>query len=67
MAYLAAAAPTPLNMPSSYSARSKTYSDYKKHNTIKFLIGVIPCGSICFLSHCWRGHESDENLTQQSR
>ena len=55
-----------INIPSSYSARSKTYSDYKKHNTIKFLIGVTPCGSICFLSQCWGGRVSDKNLTQQS-
>ena len=55
-----------IDTPSSYAARSKTYSDYKKHNTVKFLIGITPCGSICFLSRCWGGHVSDKNLTQQS-
>ena len=45
----------------------KTYSDYKKkHDTVKFLTGVTPCGSICFLSQCWGGCVSDKNLTQQS-
>ena len=34
-----------INIPSSYSARSKTYSDYKKHNFIKFLTGVTPWDS----------------------
>ena len=39
-----------IEMPASFSARSKTYSDYKKHNTLKFLIGITPCGSISNLS-----------------
>ena len=53
-------------MPASFSARSKTYSDYKKHNTLKFLIGITPCGSISFLSKCWGGQVSDKQLTQES-
>lgn len=32
-----------------YDARSKTYSNYKKHNTIKFLIGITLVGSISYL------------------
>lgn len=35
-----------------FEARTQTYSNYKKHNTVKFLIGITPCGSIFFLSHC---------------
>ncbi len=31
-----------IETPSSFDARSKTYSNYKKHNTVKFLIGVTP-------------------------
>ena len=35
-----------IETPTSYDARSKTCSHYKKHNTIKFLIGITPCGTI---------------------
>jgi hypothetical protein len=53
---------TPLN----FKARSQTYSNYKKHNTVKFLIAITPSGTISFLSKCWGGWVSDKNLTQKS-
>lgn len=31
--------------PQAYQTRAKTYSNYKKHNTVKFLIAVTPCGA----------------------
>ena len=52
--------------PTSFNARAKTYSNYKKRNTVKFLIGVTPCGTISYLSHCWGGRVSDKNITQES-
>ncbi len=39
-----------MNTPTNFPARSATYSNYKKHNTVKFLIAITPCGSISFLS-----------------
>lgn len=55
-----------IETPKNFDARSKTYSNYKKHNTIKFLIGITPVGTISFLSQCWGGRVSDKNLTQES-
>ena len=55
-----------IERPLSFTARSKTYSNYKKHNTVKFLIGFSPMGTISFLSRCWGGRVSDKVLTQKS-
>ena len=55
-----------IETPRNFDARSKTYSNYKKHNTVKFLIGITPVGTISFLSRCWGGRVSDKNLTQES-
>lgn len=55
-----------IQQPYGYTPRTKTYSNYKKHNTIKFLIGVTPNGSICFLSKCWGGRASDRCITVNS-
>ena len=51
-------------IPTSFDARAKTFSNYKKHNTVKFLVGIISCGAISFLSKCWGGRASD--ITQES-
>ena len=50
----------------SLCARSQTYSNYKSHNTAKFLVAINPTGAIIFVSKCWGGHASDKHITTHS-
>ena len=58
-----------IERPYSYQARAQTYSNYKKHNTVKFLIGISPCGviSISYLSKCWGGRATDKCITMHEQ
>ena len=52
-----------IERPSDLKARAQTYSTYKSHNTMKYLIGIIPQGTISCISKGWGGKVSDKHVT----
>jgi DDE superfamily endonuclease len=52
--------------PGNLTARAATYSNYKHHNTLKYLIGITPTGSVSFISKAYGGRASDKVITQRS-
>ena len=55
-----------IERPTALLPRAQTWSNYKHHNTIKYLIGVTPQRSIGFISKGWGGRTSDVHLTENS-
>ena len=54
-----------IERPLSFQARAATYSNYKKHNTVKVFIAVAPTGSISLISKAWGGRVSDTVISQK--
>ena len=55
-----------IERPKSLDLQAQTWSDYKSHNTVKFLIGVSPNGYITFISDCYGGRASDKFICNDS-
>ena len=50
--------------PASLKARAQTFSNYKKHNTVKFLIDITPQSSMAFISKGWGGRASNVDIIE---
>ena len=55
-----------IETPSDLQLQSSTWSNYKHHNTTKFLVACTPNGAICFMSPLFVGSISDVELTRHS-
>ena len=55
-----------IEKPQNPDTQSQTWSSYKHHNTLKFLLAVTPNGVPSFVSDCYGGRTSDKELTNLS-
>ena len=52
--------------PKSLDIQKLTWSEYKHHNTIKFLVGCTPNSSVSFISEGYPGSISDKKIVNKS-
>ena len=51
--------------PSGLQSRGQLFSNYKQHNTVKFLVGISPSGAVSYVSGAWGGRASDVKITSE--
>jgi hypothetical protein len=59
-------AETFIQRPTNLRSRGETYSNYKSHNTVKYLGGIFPHGQIMFISKAFGGRASDKFIVEKS-
>ena len=59
-------AETFIQSPTNLKTRSETFSNYKSHNTAKYLVGISPHGQIMFISKAFGGRASDKFIVEKS-
>ena len=55
-----------VQVPRNVDAQKESYSSYKSHNTLKFLLGIAPSGQVTFLSKLFSGSISDPDIVHKS-
>ena len=55
-----------IDRPRHMELQAQTWSDYKRHNTAKYLVVTAPNRMISFLSAGWGGRASDKHIVNES-
>ncbi|KAK3928979.1 putative ubiquitin carboxyl-terminal hydrolase 16 [Frankliniella fusca] len=55
-----------VDRPSNFQHQGNTYSDYKSHNTVRFIIGISCRGGIIFVSPGFEGNMSEKEALKAS-
>ncbi|KAM7299601.1 uncharacterized protein ISCGN_020167 [Ixodes scapularis] len=57
--------PSAMQRPRKLMPRAQTYSSYKAHNTVKFLVAIAPNGYIMHVSDAYGGRASDKLIMRE--
>ena len=56
-----------IDRPANLTGHNLTWSNYKSHNIGKYLIGITPQETICFISKGWGGRANYQDITENSK